>query len=87
MPKSKASKKRDYNVNPGAVARAKPKAAPSSPWYVGVMLGLIVLGLLWLIVFYLASAYIPFMAALQSWNYLIAFGLIVVGLFMTMGWR
>ena len=44
-------------------------------------------GLLWLVVNYLAVDYIPWMAALGPWNFLIGFSLIVIGLLMTMRWR
>ena len=32
-------------------------------------------------------AQIPLMVQLNAWNYVIGFGLFVVGLLMTMGWR
>jgi len=51
------------------------------------MLGLMVIGLLWLVVNYLAGEDIPFMAELGPWNYGIGFGLAIIGLLMTMGWR
>jgi UPF0233 membrane protein cauri_0028 len=51
------------------------------------MLGLMVIGLLWLVVNYLAGQDIPFMADLGAWNYGIGFGLAIIGLLMTMGWR
>ena len=51
------------------------------------MFGLMLLGLAWLVVFYLASASIPFMIELGAWNYAIGFGLFIAGLLMTMGWR
>jgi hypothetical protein len=52
-----------------------------------VMLGLMLAGLAWLVVNYLAGDVIPFMVALGSWNFLIGFSLIVIGLLMTMRWR
>jgi len=45
------------------------------------------LGLAWLVVNYLAGDKIGFMIALGSWNFVIGFALIVVGLLMTMRWR
>jgi hypothetical protein len=52
-----------------------------------IMLGIGILGLAWLVVNYLASESIPFMAQLGGWNFLIGFGLVVVSLLMTMRWR
>lgn len=56
-------------------------------WYKVIMFGLMLLGLGWIVVFYLASSYIPFMLELGPWNYAIGFGLFILGLLMTMGWR
>ena len=51
------------------------------------MLGLMVVGLAWLVVNYIAGPEIPFMAELNAWNYLIGFALLIAGLLMTMGWK
>ena len=64
-----------------------PVAGPSHPFYVAVMLGLMVLGLLWLVVNYLAIDKIPLLNSLGNWNFLIGFALMVIGLLMTMRWR
>lgn len=89
MPKSKVRKKAAYTPPPGSGASATPVkvAGPTHPVYVAVMLGLMLAGLIWLIVNYLAVDEIAFMAQLGSWNFLIGFSLIVVGLLMTMRWR
>ena len=84
MPKSKVRRKPAYTPPPRA---ASAPAGPSHPVYVGVMLGVGLLGLAWLVVNYLASESIPFMQDLGAWNFLIGFGLIVVSLLMTMKWR
>jgi hypothetical protein len=52
-----------------------------------VMLGLMLLGLAWLVLTYIASDKIPFMNALGSWNFAIGFVLMIGGLLMTMRWR
>ncbi|HEX2262407.1 MAG TPA: cell division protein CrgA, partial [Pseudonocardiaceae bacterium] len=62
-------------------------AGPSHPVYVAVMLGLMLLGLLWLVVNYLAIDKIPLLSSLGNWNFLIGFTLMIVGLLMTMRWR
>lgn len=56
-------------------------------WYKVIMFGLMLAGLLWLIVNYLAGHQIPVMVQLGAWNYGIGFGVFVLGLLMTMGWR
>jgi hypothetical protein len=88
MPKSKVRKKSVYT--PPADQRAPVKvriAGPSHPIYVAVMLGLMLLGLLWLVVNYLAVDKVPLLSALGNWNFLIGFTLMIIGLLMTMRWR
>ncbi|MFD4369337.1 cell division protein CrgA [Rhodococcus sp. NPDC058521] len=87
MPKSKVRKKADYTISPAIRAQGKVKAGPSSPLYVSVMLGFMLLGLIWLIVYYLAADQLQWMNDLGAYNFLIGFGFMVVGLIMTMKWR
>ena len=88
MPKSKVRKKSAYTppatvLQPGA-ARA---ATPSPRWYAPLMVGLMLIGLLWIVVFYVAGDDIGFMVSLGSWNFAIGFGAMVAGLIMSMRWR
>jgi len=89
MPKSKVRKKAAYTPPPNEARITTPVKVkgPTHPVYVAVMLGLMLFGLIWLVVNYLAGDVIPFMVALGSWNFLIGFALIVIGLLMTMRWR
>ncbi|MHA6791923.1 cell division protein CrgA [Pseudonocardia bannensis] len=89
MPKSKVRKKVAYTPPPSdrRTAAAVRATGPTHPVYVAVMLGLMLVGLGWLVVNYLAGPSIGFMLALGSWNFLIGFSLIVIGLLMTMRWR
>ena len=87
MPKSKVRKKQDYTINPTNRTPVKISAGPSPVWYVVLMLGFMVAGLLWLIIYYLAGGLIPVMADIGPWNFIIGFALMVVGLLMTMRWR
>ena len=87
MPKSKVRKKTAYTP-PSNVSRKPVKVAgPTHPAYVAVMLGLMLLGLAWLVVNYLAGDKIGFMVTLGAGNFAIGFSLIVIGLLMTMRWR
>lgn len=88
MPKSKV-RKQDSTSLDGDRRTPFPKKAvgPSHPAYITVMLGLMVIGLAWLIVNYLAGDKIPFMQELNAWNFAIGFAFIIVGLLMTMRWR
>jgi hypothetical protein len=62
---------------------------PVAPWYKVVMFGLMILGLLWIVTFYIAqmvSVDIP-VPGIGNWNILIGFGLALIGFIMMMGWR
>lgn len=87
MPKSKVRKKDESATRTVSRTPVKVKAAPSSSVYVTVMLGLMIIGLLWLVVYYLAAEQISWMNSLGAYNFLIGFGFMVVGLVMTMRWR
>lgn len=88
MPKSKVRKKTAYTPPADRRTPAKVRAAgPSHPIYKGVMFGLMLLGLAWLVVNYIAGDKIGFMTELQSWNFAIGFALMISGLLMTMRWR
>lgn len=88
MPKSKVRRKTPHTLPGDRRTPVKARAAgPSHPAYVTVMLGTMLLGLVWLVVNYLAGDKIEFMVALGPWNFLIGFTLMIVGLLMTMRWR
>ncbi|MBK4140575.1 cell division protein CrgA [Corynebacterium macginleyi] len=90
MPKSKITPSSAPLVSSSTGTNRTPVKINSEgtpKWYVAIMLGLMVLGLLWLVVNYLAGGSIPFMAELGGWNYGIGFGLAIIGLLMTMGWH
>jgi hypothetical protein len=54
------------------------------PW-VFVPLGL--LGVAWLLVFYIAGSKIPFMVSLGNWNFLIGIGLIASAFVVSTAWK
>lgn len=87
MPKSKVRKKTDYTSTPNNRTPVKIKGGPSPIWYKVIMLGFMLAGLLWLAVYYLAGEQIQFISNLNAWNFLIGFGLMVIGLIMTMWWK
>lgn len=55
-------------------------------WYRATMFGLLLLGLLWIIVFYVSNGLVP-IRAVGNWNVGIGFGIAMVGFFMTMRWK
>ena len=56
-------------------------------WYKVIMFGLMIFGLAWLILYYLAGDQISWLTQLGPWNYAIGFAGMILGLLMTMGWR
>ena len=96
MPKAKITK--TTPISSGSVSRTPVKinSTGTPRWYLAIMFGLMLLGLAWLIVYYLAASsttyggegqVLHWMANLGSWNFLIGFALMVAGLLMTMRWR
>lgn len=93
MPKSKVRKKSDFTVSAVSRTPVKVKAGPSSVWFVALFVGLMLIGLVWLMVFQLAAtgpdapSTLNWMANLGSWNYGIAFAFMISGLLLTMRWH
>lgn len=90
MPKSKVRKKSVYTPPEGVLpsSAAKARAAQPSPrWYAPVMIALMLIGLVWIVVYYVAGDKIGFMVSLSAWNFAIGFGAMVAGLVMSMRWR
>ena len=75
-----------YQRGLGCAARARA-AEPSPRWYAGVMIALMLIGLLWIVVYYVAGDRIGFLVTLGPWNFAIGFGAMVAGLVMSMRWR
>ena len=59
---------------------------PNPVWFKPVMFGFMLLGLAWIIVFYISQATLP-VAALGQWNILVGFGIAFIGFLMTTKWR
>lgn len=88
MPKSKVRKKNDAPVRAHAAAATPTKViAPSPAWYPIVMASVLVLGLAYLVVYYLAGEKVPLMQDLHGWNLGVGFGIMLVGLVMAVRWR
>jgi hypothetical protein len=84
MPESKGRAKPSSRVPADPAKESHPK--PSPRWLVPVMLGAFILGLLWIVLFYLVPD-APVLSALGNWNMLIGFGLIMVGFGLSTRWR
>ena len=85
MPESKKRKKAVYVPPPNLQPRKKK--GPSPVWVPALMLGLMIVGVAWLVVFYMVGSSMPLVGGLDNYNLLIGFGFIVAGFAMSTQWR
>lgn len=96
MPKSRVRKKKVY-IPPAELAPRPTLAAskkPSPLWVPVLAVSLIVVGILWLVVFYLTNGFLDMpeplgepLYALGYWNLGIGFGALVISLLVLSRWR
>lgn len=92
MPKSKVRKKSSYQPSPAtgprsSAGRDAKMVKPSPPWYPALMAAFLLIGLAYIVVYYMAAESIPFMNSLGSWNFAVGFGFLIVGLGLAVRWR
>lgn len=87
MPESKSRKKKSAPADQAAaVAKAKPEGNPR--WLVPTMLTLMLLGLAWIVLYYLTAQGLGLpIPALGAWNLAVGFVLIIAGFGLTTRWR
>ena len=83
MPESKP-RKRTARVAPQTSAAEAYK--PNPDWFKPVMFGLMIIGLLWIITFYITEGAFP-VQAWGSMNIVAGFGIAIIGFLMTTRWR
>jgi hypothetical protein len=71
---------------PAAAQTPSGERGPNPVWFKPVMFGFMLLGLVWIIVFYLSSSTLP-IPGIGAWNILIGFGIMFIGFLMTTQWR
>ena len=74
------------------VAKSRNSEDALNPvWFKPVMFGFMIVGLFWIITYYVTSAQFPLGAAtplnLSNWNILIGFGIAMVGFMMSTRWK
>jgi hypothetical protein len=88
VPKSRVRKKKVYtaptDVRPSAAAVRKKR--PSPRWVPAVAVALIVLGIAWLVVYYLTGTKWP-VQQFGYWNLAVGFGMLVASLGVLTQWR
>lgn len=76
-------------ADPGDGARPERRGgddAPNAVWFKPIMFGLMLVGLAWIIVFYVSGTTLP-IAELGDGNILVGFGILFLGFLMTTRWR
>ncbi|MDP9396676.1 MAG: cell division protein CrgA [Actinomycetota bacterium] len=69
-----------------AAGGSKPVRLGSPRWLVPLMLGFFLVGLLWIVVYYITAGAFP-VPALGNWNIAVGFGFISVGFVLSTQWR
>ncbi len=82
MPESRVRKKAAFTPPAPKGAGRKPNAR----WFLPLMLGLLVGGLVWIVVFYVSQSQYP-IPHLGAWNLAIGFAILLTGFGMTTRWR
>jgi thiol:disulfide interchange protein len=72
--------------DPGTATTALPQGNDNPAWFKPVMFGLMLLGLAWILTYYVSSSQLP-VAAIGSWNIAVGFGIMFVGFLMTTRWK
>ena len=66
--------------------RNESGSTPNPVWFLPIMIGLMLVGLVWVLVFYLSNSQFP-VPGIGAWNLVIGFGIAFVGFLMTTRWR
>jgi hypothetical protein len=82
MPESRVRRQTPFTPPPAKAAPPKPNPR----WYVPLMVGLLLVGLAYLVVTYLSNFDYP-IGAIGYWNLGIGFGILMLGFGMTTRWR
>ncbi len=85
MPESSSRNKKKTDKVKAEKTPKKPRTT-SRVWVAPLMLACWLIGLAWLVVFYVAGQDIPVMDDLGNWNLLIGMGLIAVGFVVSTQW-
>jgi hypothetical protein len=92
LPKKRSLKLPNRKPKIEKVAKSRNSEDALNPvWFKPVMFGFMIVGLFWIITYYVTSAQFPLGAAtplnLSNWNILIGFGIAMVGFMMSTRWK
>jgi len=84
---SKKRKKDGRDVSEDTDIKNWTDGMPLSPrWWAPAFVTLMIVGLLWLMVYYISGAQYP-IPAFHGWNIAVGIGIMMVGFLMTLRWR
>jgi hypothetical protein len=81
VPESRGRKKATYTPPPTASGRKQ-----SPPWFAPVMVALFVVGLVYIVTYYVTQGQYP-IPPLDKWNIVIGFAIIMAGFGMSTRWK
>lgn len=84
MPESRKREKAAYTPPPRA--KKDPVKIGNPVWFVPLMVAMFIIGLLWIVVWYIAPENV-LMAALGAWNVVVGFAFIGVGFVLATRWH
>ncbi|GHG59143.1 cell division protein CrgA [Streptomyces griseocarneus] len=85
MPKSRIRKKDDFTPPP-AKQQQNIKLTSGRGWVAPLMLAMFLIGLAWIVVFYVTSGDMP-IHSLRNWNIVVGFGFIAAGFVVSTQWK
>lgn len=83
MPKSRVRKKTVYTPPPRKGVRKKV----SPPWVGPTIVACLVIGLAWIVTYYVSNGSVPGMSALGAWNLVVGFAFIIGGVGLSTRWH
>jgi len=83
VPESKGRSKPAYTPP----RTAQKDQGPNARWFLPVMLGLMISGLIWVVTYYISGVHQYPVPQLGRWNLAVGFGLMLSGFLMTTRWR
>jgi cell division protein CrgA len=83
MPESRIRKKAAYTP---PAAKGSGIRRPSPRWFAPLMVGLLLIGLAWIVTYYVSQGKAP-VPGIHDFNLLVGFGILLVGFMMTTRWR
>ncbi|CAB4886585.1 unannotated protein [freshwater metagenome] len=87
MPKSKLRKKvQQHNAHEEQVHAGETAPAESPRWLAPVMVTNFLVGLIWIVVYYVSQTRFP-ISGIGAWNMIIGFSFIAVGFSLATKWR